>query len=267
MTNYPFSTRSLALALLVGLLAAGTLPAQETGEAASGDAAKRKPAAPPVELPGLTRLAKDYEVFIDMKNKQVVLDGEVCLREGPLEMFACSEGTKEHEAVVAVKSPARFVHAALLAVGAKVGHSVRFRPEYRSAAGTTIDIYVYWKDKAGKTKKVKAQEWIKNIKTDRAMAYDWVFAGSGFTVDEETGERHYHADGGDFICVSNFSTATLDLPVKSSQDTADLLFAAFTQRIPPLKTPVRMVLVPRLEKTKEGEAKSRSATESAAPKK
>ena len=251
--------RWIVIALLLGGLVSVPLSAQQSQEPGAASDETDKPAAPPLELEGLKRLAKDYDVWIDTKRKLVVVDGTVCLREGPLEMFACSKGSKEHESVVAVNSPARFIHAALLAVGAKVGNTVRFSPEYRPASGTTIDIWVLWKDKDGMNRKVKAQEWIKNIKTDRPMAYDWVFAGSGFTVDEESGERFYHADGGDFICVSNFSTATLDLPVKSSQDTSDLLFSAFTERIPALRTHIRLVLVPRVEKDKQAKGSGDSS--------
>jgi len=44
--------------------------------------------------------------------------------------------------------------------------------------------------------------------------------------------------------VSNFSTALLDIPVESSQSDAELLFEAFTERIPPRGTPVRLTLKP-----------------------
>ncbi len=194
----------------------------------------------------LVRLTKDYDVWIDPKRKLVVVDGRVCLREGQLEMFACPKGTKEHESIVSVDSKAQYVHAGLLAVGAKPGRPVQFDPEYSPATGTKIEILVLWVDPEGKRHKMRAQEWITNLKTDKPMAYDWVFAGSGFWTDEQTGERYYYGDGGDFICVSNFATATLDVPVASPQDNADLLFAARTGNIPPLGTKVRLVLIPQL---------------------
>jgi hypothetical protein len=50
------------------------------------------------------------------------------------------------------------------------------------------------------------------------------------------------------ICVSNFPSAMLDLPVESSQANTALLFSAFTERIPPIGTKVRMVLIPRSKK-------------------
>jgi hypothetical protein len=56
--------------------------------------------------------------------------------------------------------------------------------------------------------------------------------------------------------VSNFTTATLDLPVASPQANADLTFRAFTERIPPLGTPVRLVLAPKLMEKKKGAQES-----------
>ena len=38
-----------------------------------------------------------------------------------------------------------------------------------------------------------------------------------------------------------------DLPIKSSKDNDDLQFEAYTERIPPLETPVEMVLEPVLK--------------------
>ena len=82
------------------------------------------------------------------------------------------------------------------------------------------------------------------------MTLNWVFAGSGFWVDERTGKRHYRAEGGDFICVSNFPSAMLDLPIESTQTNSGLMFEAFTENIPPIGTPVTVILEPQL-KTKE----------------
>jgi hypothetical protein len=179
------------------------VPAAEDA-AASAEAA---PATGAVKEPGtnLVRLTEDYPVWIDPQRKLVVVDGVVCLREGMLEMFACPRGTKEHESIVAVNARAQYVHAALLAVGAKPGQPVQFAPEYSPASGTVIDIFLLWVDQDGKRHKARAQDWVKYLKTDKPMTYDWVFAGSGFWTDEHTGERLYYGDGGDFICVSNFA--------------------------------------------------------------
>ncbi len=199
---------------------------------------------PPV---GASAMPKPNRTWIDAKRGLVLVDGYVSLREGMLEMFACPVGTKEHESVVAVYSWAQVVHTALLAVGAETGAPVQFNPEFQPPTGTQIDIEVRWLDEAGKWQSIRAQDWVKDLTTGKSMTHPWVFAGSGFWKDEATGKEHYMAEAGDFICVSNFSTATLDIPVESSQMNEGLLFEAFTEKIPPLGTPVRLVLKPRLE--------------------
>ncbi len=109
----------------------------------------------------LKRLTPEGDVWIDSKNKQVVMQGDVCLTKGPLEMFAVTKGTKEHEAVVAINTKAFVVHSALLAVGAQSGNTVKYEPKFMPASGTTIDIWVYWNDDKGEQHKARAQDWVK----------------------------------------------------------------------------------------------------------
>ncbi len=203
----------------------------------------KSPFGPP---PVAKALSKDDLIWFDLKRKALFIDGRVAVREGPpLEMFACPVNTKEHESVVAVYATPRIVHAGLLLLGAKVGHPVQFDP-YRPAAGTKIDIIVQWKDADGRSHRMPAQQWVRSISTKKALAHPWVFGGSGVWRDEESGETGYQADSGDFICVSNFETATMDLPIPSTAAKGDLLYEAFTEHIPPKGTPVRLVLIPRL---------------------
>src|SRR5260221_5799508 len=89
---------------------------------------KEPKAAPKADNTGLQKITKDHDVYLDLKQKAVIIDGEVCLREGQLEMFACPKGTKEHESVVSLNCTAEQAHAALLAVGAKPGTTVKFTP-------------------------------------------------------------------------------------------------------------------------------------------
>lgn len=198
---------------------------------------------------GARRLNPEYDVWIDPEKKTVIMDGFVSFREGPLEMFACTRGTKEHESIVSVDTKAFLVHAALLNIGAESGTPVRFLPEFRPPTGTEIQIDVIWVDQEGKQHRARAQDWIRDARTGEAMPHPWVFAGSGFWKDEQTGRSHYQAEGGDFICVSNFASAMLDVPVESTQANEGLAYEAFTERIPPLGTHVRLVLTPKLPET------------------
>ena len=79
------------------------------------------------------------------------------------------------------------------------------------------------------------------------MEYAWVFGGSGFWKDPKSGEKYYYGDDGSLVCLSNFPTATLDLPVEGTKDNNALMFSANTVKIPPLKTAVRMVFMERKE--------------------
>jgi hypothetical protein len=225
-------------------------------EAAIKEAEANRPNIPEVEEPklpelgdplvdnlkDLQRLQRGKPIWIDQKGEMLVVIARVCQQETLLEMFACLHETKEHEAIVAADIQAYIAHAGLLAIGADVGNTVRWDPVYVPASGSEIDIELRWKDEDGKTQTAKAQDWIRNTKTKKAMKYPFVFAGSGFWEDQETGKKHYQAEGGDFICVSNFPTATLDIPVRSSQGTEQLMFEAFTERIPPRGTPVTMIM-------------------------
>ncbi len=234
---------------VVGLtLSAWALAARSDEAGSPGDVPKvaRRPLAK--DPSGMKRLMPDYDVWIDPKNRRVVMDGVVCLREGQLEMFACTKGTKEHESIVAVDTKAYAVHAALLAVGAEVGTPVQFQPAYKAATGTEIEITAIWTDKNGTVHRDRANDWIRDVKTGKPLEFPWVFAGSGFWEDQATGEKAYLAESGDFICISNFPSAMLDLPVESSQSNDELLYAANTEKIPPLGTRVRLVLTPKLKK-------------------
>jgi len=206
--------------------------------------------APPAKLPapaGATRLSPKYDVWLDAQRGAILVDGQVSLRRGMLEMFACIRNSKEHESVVAADTQAFLVHAGLLRLGAEPGHPAQFVPDFKPPAGTEIDVSVEWRDAEGKMQTAKAQDWVRDVKTGKAMTHPWVFAGSRFWTDEQTGRQFYQAEGGDFICVSNFGTAALDIPVESSQSNDALEFEAFTERIPPLGTPVRLVLKPVLK--------------------
>ncbi len=241
---------SVCLLVVVAVVCLNSRPsdllADEPADPNSVTASEDAPKLPPPK--DAKRLSPDFDVWLDMPGKAVIVDGEVCLRHGMLEMFACTRNTKEHEAVVSANTQAFLVHTGLLALGAEPGHVAQWVPEFKPATGTEIEVTILWLDDAGKQHSARAQDWVRNQQTGRAMHHPWVFAGSRFWTDEETGRQYYQAEGGDFICVSNFSTAMLDIPIESSQSNDELTFDAFTEHIPPMHTPVRLILQPKLKK-------------------
>ena len=279
-----------------------------------------KPAASGKTADGLVSLDPKGIVRLDRDGKRLLIKTRVVLREGMLEMLCCPAQTKEHESILAVDAKAYIIHAGLLALGAKPGGPVQYRPEFKPPTGQQIDIFLQWTDATGKPHRVRAQEWIryathrmyvapmeklpagltlperdddlpiryfakfkeitwfgpmtvaqrdkllplsqdagyqKAIREffkqgqSRQLDADWVFVGSGYYVDEKTGQKTYLAEGGDLICVSNFPTAMLDLAIKSSDKEAEgILFEPWTERVPPKGTEVTMELVPILAKPK-----------------
>ena len=193
------------------------------------DSTDTNPLAPPSlpEPKGAQRLSPKYPVWIDPKEKAVLVDGQICLREGMLEMFACIRNTKEHEAIVSADTKAYLVHAGLLRLG--------------------VDTHLITAHYALPMQTARAQDWVKDIRTQKSMTHPFVFAGSNFWTDPETKKQYYQAEGGDFVCVSNFGTAMLDIPVESTQSNEGLEFEAFTEKIPPLGAPVRLVFKPKLK--------------------
>lgn len=194
--------------------------------------------------PPMAKALGTNRLWVDRQQQRVYLDGYVTMREGPLEMFACPTGTKEHESVVATIAQSKEVHAALLAVGAKSGTPVAFLPNFVPATGQRIRVWVCYWDQDNQFHAVDARSWIRNESTNEELQEDWVFGGSGFWKDPRDNQEYYRADGGDMICVSNFTTAMMDLPIASSAEASQLLYVPFTERIPARGTPVRIVLVP-----------------------
>lgn len=192
--------------------------------------------------PGMKRLSEKDRVWVDTKRHLVVADGYIAMRQGQLEMFACPAGTKEHESVVGVIAKAQDVHAGLLAAGAKTGTPVQWEPDFKPPTGSEIEIHALWFDQEGKKKTIDARQWcVRWGKEKKILDVNWVFSGSSFWKDPDTGENRYQAEAGDLVCLSNFSTATMDVPIQSSQANSGLLFVANTDLIPPEMTPIRLV--------------------------
>ncbi len=214
-----------------------------SSDAAQGDKANT---GAPVEETKKVKLSKSITLEIQGKKKRVLVDSEVCLREGLIEQLLTRKRTKEHEAILAAEMDVRDLHLALTLAGAEAGKTVQFRPKLVPPSGTPIKIYLEYK-KDGKIVRVRAQEWLRNIKTKKDLHTDWVFAGSVFIPDpiDKTKKPYYGANDGDVVAVVNFESACIDVPFLSTKDNDDLNFEAHTARIPPLKTPVTVILEPQ----------------------
>ena len=197
----------------------------------------------------------EYAVWLDAKNKQVVLVGESCKADYPLEFFITTKA-RAYESVLVIDADRRQpgqlsvfaqIQAALLLCGAKPGHPSYYKDDKTTvASGDEIAIEVRWKDKEGKIRRADARNWIREVKTKKPPAKNWVFAGSRFADDGEGGKR-FMGDGGDFVCVLNNPVAMLDLPVVSAGAIEERSFEANLEKLPPQGTPVTILLVPKVQ--------------------
>lgn len=233
-----------ALLVLVAALAGAAEPSKPPVDAPRP--AIRDLGPPLVDEPSeLKKLHPVQPVWLDRKHHQVVLLGEVCKADYPLEFFATYRA-RGYESVVVIDAKPSIVHAALLALGALPGHPATVQPRFEPASGSEIVVLVRWKDKDGHRQQTNAREWIRDRKTKKPLDLDWVFAGSRIWKEEDTGKTVYQADtAGDLIAVLNVPAATLDLPIQSASAIESRLFEAFAERMPPSGTPVTILFGPK----------------------
>lgn len=237
--------RLASLTLLLLLLAG----CEETGPEKGG---KKDITPEPTAEGKKVKVGTNVQLEVLPDRRRVLIEGEVCLREGPLEQLLTRKGQKEHEAILMANIDARKVHEALILAKAKEGSPVRWLPKFRAPTGTTIKVSLVY-EKKGKKVTVPAGSWIKNRKSGKELDSDWVFAGSMLIGNprDPNAPKHYLANDGDVICVSNFEGAMLDLPMMSSKDNDDRAYDAWTERIPPVGTKVTIVLEPVLSDKKK----------------
>jgi hypothetical protein len=195
--------------------------------------------------PDATWKSLGKDIWFDAKTRQVIIRGRVALRDGALEHLICLKGTKDHESVISTEASPKVMHAGLLLTGAETGHPVRFEPKFEPPAGSLIEITVEWTDPKGKLNKTNAKNWVKDLKTNKLLDTDWVFAGSEVMIDNRTKEKFYAADDGDIVTVANFPSSMLDLPFRSSASDGDRVFVSNPQAVPERGTPVTVYFKPK----------------------
>lgn len=241
------TTRLLTLTVVLAALATLTL-------AGSGCDNETQSQAAPAKSPEVKKVSAGKNVTIEIQGdkRRVLIESRVCLREGQLEQLLTRKGTKEHEAILAADVDGRDIHKALEVAGATAGKTVQFVPKFRAPSGPSIKVLVQWEED-GKLRTEPAQKWVLNEKTKKDLDQDWVFTGSQLIRDPDNiRPPFYLANDGDLICVSNFESALLDLPIESSANDAEREFAAHTQRIPPKGTRVVVILEPGPAKKSPG---------------
>lgn len=180
-------------------------------------------------------------VRIDWPNGRVEIDGKVVLREGMLELLACSPNTREHETIVATPARPLRIYEALALVGLTPGHPVKYDEEsgrWLSPTGDSIRIEVRW-NQDGQTRTADIGTWMRDVGTGRVVPPGvWTFAGS-YQMEDNV----FAADrNGTVVCVVDFGSALIALPELRSADNSALQLQANTKHIPEIGTAVTLLL-------------------------
>jgi len=191
------------------------------------------------------RATSDYApgIRIDWKRRRVEVQGEVCLRDGMLELFACAPRTREHESVVMIHARPKKLYEALGLMGLKPGHPIRYdkrSKQWLPPTGDSVGIKVRWRDHR-KTRVADISTWMSRADHDKPMTPAvWVFAGS-----QKTETDTFSADvEGTVIAVVDFPSALIALPERHSADNTLLTLEANTDNIPSVGTPVTLLFAP-----------------------
>ena len=181
-------------------------------------------------------------VGIDWARRAVHVDGRVVLREGPIEFLACLPG-KEHESIIRLDAAAVHIYMALGLVGLEPGHPPRWQEQhgrFGPPAGNLVDVTIEWEE-GERRRRAAGFAWMRELEFARTpIDRPWVFAGS-----QRLRDATLSADrGGDGFAVVDKPGCLLALSRGHVSHAAELWVAADTAAIPPLRTPVRVVLRP-----------------------
>jgi hypothetical protein len=181
--------------------------------------------------------------------RRVLVSGEVCQRDGFLELVLTQTGKRMHEALLDADVDARDLYKALKDAGAKPGHPVQFEPKLRPAEGQTINVLVQY-ELDGKQHTVPVRSWLRNH-DKKEVALEWLFTGSTIIPDQNdwTNKIMLAQVEGTLIglgatAYEGSASALLDVKGGTGKHRDELEYEYYTERIPPKETKVTIILEP-----------------------
>ena len=142
----------------------------------------------------------DDNLQIMEKEKKIVLKGQISKAlgeydshlKGAVEYLACGPTGKLYESIIAIEASTKDIHEALSKLGVKPGTPPAYDDEKDALippTGTTFLLTVEWQEDE-KTKKVRAEELIYNVKTNKPMPpIAWIYSGSRVIPDLDSDDE------------------------------------------------------------------------------
>jgi hypothetical protein len=249
---------SILLALLtMTSLAEDAAPAKDT------PAANERKISPDLKL-ALEKL-KLPGVKINLEEWSVDVDSRIALKEGLLELIACTKDTKEHESILVIDAKPSHIHTALLLIGGRPGSPAQrqaINPEmtrFRDIppSGSPINVFLVFKDKDGKEVEKPISDFIKPSEDhdsigepaaegakEKFSTHTFLFAGSILTGEDEGPRRYLCDDNGNVISISTFGDELLCLPGFHENANGALNWQVDGEHLPALNDKVIMRLRP-----------------------
>lgn len=204
-------------------------PAQPPAVLATRPAATR-PAASQPNQPRIVQFQPG--IRINWIKRQVEVDATVILREGLIELFACSPKNREHEAIIRIEARPMHLYQAIGLIGLTPGRPSRFDPQTEKstpATGDPVDLEVRYSSGAG-PRQEPIEAWMKPTDGKTLLGrLPWVFAGS---VPLEQREGIATDVEGTVVALVDFSSSLIALPETHSDRNDELWLRPNTERIP-----------------------------------
>lgn len=283
---------------MVPVLAFGAEPVAKPGPAAPPAAAVKKTPAPAVspELKAALDKLKLPGIKIDPTEWCVDVDSSVCLREGLLELIACTKDTKEHESLIVVEAKPSHIHTALLLLRAEPGNPAmqQMREDgdgprflHFPPRGSEVDVFLVSKDADGKPIEKPISDFITRTDRDNSSGggpagpaageaagesekfptHTFLFAGSILAGNEGQPRTYYCDQSGNVISIATFGDEVLCLPDVHGSDNGSLIWEIKSDSLPAVGAKVTLRLRPKIKAptTAPKDAGSQSKPESGKP--
>ena len=228
-----------------------------THSSLSAQPSKGSDALKKLKLPGIN---------LNMEEKAVDVQAEVCLHEGLLELVACTPDSKEHESIVMIDAKAMHIHTALLLLWAKPGNPAMQKKLDKEGTrwvpvdpkGDPVEVFLVFPDEEGTLREHPISNFVApaaQVDFDGTplppskdkFPSSFVFAGSHL-VQDGPGPRKYVADfSGNVISISTFGDELLCLPGIYGHQNGGLSWQVNSEGLPPIGDKVILRLRPKVK--------------------
>ena len=198
----------------------------------------------------------DGHLQVKEKEKKLVLKGKISEAlgeyeahlQGAVEYLVCGQNGKEYESIIVVDATAKEIYDALGKLGIAVGTPPSYdeeKDEPIPPTGTGFILSVEWKD-GDTTKKVRAEELVFNVKTQKPMQQvAWTYSGSRIVADLDSDDEDAMMPqafmSNDLVALRRFDASALfQNPLPESEE--ENIYKKNDALLPKLGTPVTLTI-------------------------